>query len=48
MKAGFHFIRMSLGQQKFTAFRTKFGLYENMVMPFELTNAPATFQNEMN
>jgi hypothetical protein len=48
MKAGFHLIRMAMGNEMFTAFRTKFGLYEYMVMPFGLTNAPATFQREIN
>ena len=31
-----------------TAFRTHMGHYEFLVMPFELTNAPATFQAIMN
>lgn len=31
-----------------TAFRTHDGLYEFMVMAFELCNAPATFQALMN
>ncbi|KAL0560208.1 hypothetical protein IC582_000608 [Cucumis melo] len=31
-----------------TAFRTHQGHYEFLVMPFELTNAPATFQALMN
>jgi len=34
MKSGFHLLRMSLGNEKFMAFRTKFGLYEYILMPF--------------
>lgn len=48
LKVGFHFVRMLLGQEKYTAFRTKFGLFEYTVMPFGLTNALATFQREIN
>jgi len=47
-KAGFHLLTMALEHERYTAFRTKFGFYEYMVMHFGLTNAPATFQREIN
>ncbi|GJP74691.1 hypothetical protein CLOP_g5239 [Closterium sp. NIES-67] len=41
-------IRMADNSIHKTAFRTRYGLYEYLVMPFRLTNASATFQAEMN
>ena len=31
-----------------TAFKTRWGLYEYLVVPFSITNAPAQFMNMMN
>jgi hypothetical protein len=47
-KSGFYLIGTILGHEKYTAFRSKFGLYEYFVMPFGVCNAPTTCRREIN
>ncbi|KAJ5134995.1 retrovirus polyprotein [Penicillium bovifimosum] len=48
MQQGFHRIRMTPDAEDLTTFRTRYGSFKYKVLPFGLTNGPATFQRFMN
>ena len=48
LHAGFNNIRIASGHEGKTAFQTCYGSFKYLIMPFELTNVPATFQHFMN
>ena len=48
MRSGYHQLGVQESDVPKTAFRTRYGHYEFLVLPFGLTNAPAAFMDLMN
>jgi len=48
LKSAYNLVRINPGDEYKTAFRTRYGHFEYLVMPFGLKNAPATFQHFIN
>uniref|UniRef100_A0A8C5P6V7 Gypsy retrotransposon integrase-like protein 1 n=1 Tax=Leptobrachium leishanense TaxID=445787 RepID=A0A8C5P6V7_9ANUR len=48
LKGAYNLVRVRQGDEWKTAFRSRYGHFEYMVMPFGLCNAPGTFQHFLN
>jgi hypothetical protein len=48
IRQAFHRIRIDAASKELTTFRTRYGTYKYQVLPFGLTNGPATYQRYMN
>jgi len=48
IRQAFHRLRIDPTSEDLTTFRTRYGCYKYKVVPFGLTNGPATYQRYMN
>ena len=48
LKDAYWLLRIKEGDEWKTAFRTRYGLFEYLIVPFGLTNAPSQFQEFIN
>jgi len=48
IRGAYNLVRMAEGEEWKTAFQMRYGLFESLVMPFRLTNAPSDFKALIN